>query len=167
MIGIKLSKQLTLAKIHIFLSNAFSWQFITIFRAILEEFEFRENFQKFLEILPSRMHTDSKEFEPFRNESHRLPITVLPFISACLSLSVPRRSKVENVNVANNSNLGVGGLEFDNILCARSSLQRIQTRRGGSLSFSLSPKELVYGVVAIHYHRHEPEWLGSLSRRMY
>ena len=134
MIGIKLWKQLTLAKIHIFLSNAFSWQFITIFRAILEEFE-----EKLSKI--SRNFTYAYRFERIRtvsNESHRLPITVLPFISACLSLSVPRRSKVENVNVANNSNLGVGGLEFDNILCARSSLQRIQTRRGGSLSLSLS-----------------------------
>lgn len=164
MIGIKLWKQLTLAKIHIFLSNAFSWQFITIFRAILEEFEFRENFQKFLEILPSRMHTDSKEFEPFRNESHRLPITVLPFISACLSLSVPRRSKVENVNVANNSNLAGWSSTTYCVHGRRCS----EFKRGEEdLSLSLSPKELVYGVVAIHYHRHEPEWLGSLSRRMY
>ena len=160
MIGIKLWKQLTLAKIHIFLSNAFSWQFITIFRAILEEFE-----EKLSKI--SRNFTYAYRFERIRtvsNESHRLPITVLPFISACLSLSVPRRSKVENVNVANNSNLAGWSSTTYCVHGRRCS----EFKRGEEdLSLSLSPKELVYGVVAIHYHRHEPEWLGSLSRRMY
>ena len=78
MIGIKLWKQLTLAKIHIFLSNAFSWEFIMIFRAILEKLS-----------KVSRNFTYAYRFEGIRtvsNESHRLPITVLPFISACLSL---------------------------------------------------------------------------------
>lgn len=159
MIGIKLWKQLTLAKIHIFLSNAFSWQFITIFRAILEEFEFRENFQKFLEILPSRMHTDSNRFKRIASiTDYRSPFYL------CLSLSVPRRSKVENVNVVNNSNLAGWNSTTYCVHGRRCS----EFKRGEEdLSLSLSPKELVYGVVAIHYHRHEPEWLGSLSRRMY
>lgn len=86
------------------------------------------------------------------------------YLCLSLSLSVPRRSKVENVNVANNSNLAGWSSTTYCVHGRRCS----EFKRGEEdLSLSLSPKELVYGVVAIHYHRHEPEWLGSLSRRMY
>lgn len=125
-------------------------------------------------------NSNSKSFSEFRNFTFTYMIQIRrnwhrfkriasltdyrsPFY-LCLSLSVPRRSKVENVNVANNSNLAGWSSTTHRVLHARRCRE---FKRAEDLSLSLSPKELVYGVVAIHYHRHEPEWLGSLSRRMY
>lgn len=158
MIGIKLSKQLTLAKIHF----PFECILLAIYYDISSNSRriWRKTFKNFSKFyVRIQIRKNSNRFKRIASiTDYRSPFYL------CLSLSVPRRSKVENVNVANNSNLaGWSSTTY----CVHSRRCSEFKRGEEDLSLSLSPKELVYGVVAIHYHRHEPEWLGSLSRRMY
>lgn len=96
-------------------------------------------------------NSNSKSFSEFRNFTFTYMIQIRrnwrrfkriasltdyrsPFY-LCLSLSVPRRSKVENVNVANNSNLAGWSSTTHRVLHARRCRE---FKRAEDLSLSLS-----------------------------